>query len=494
MCMMLNVLIGRAQENVLQIAPATVGIGVSKASIDLQMNNTDPYLAMQFDIYFPEGMTLADGKKPFGSLSKKRFPYTEDYDEEEDVTTYTFEHAVEFRRKTGFCRFVISPNTVSFIKGNSGSLVKLYVQTSADMKPGIYPIVFKGVVFTKYDGRNTYSIRPPELTSYVVVGESGVGSSLDFSSWNGYVPSDVMEGLNTMLSSCPQLAEVDLSGIDDAGQPLSLANPNAVVYVKGQSDFSVRQKEKMRQNVVEGNVCEELALTDGSPVSFSKEFVAQRATYRRSVPSAGWYSLCLPFDAEAQDGVGVERYASVDEAAHTITFSDGCVEANKPCIFSTTATDVEFAATNVTVNSTVEAPADGPFIGTYSQTLAGSIAGCYALRSDGSGFGKADGSAYVTPFRGYLDFGQMNVGVLKLLHGGETTDLGSLSSDKDITVRIVADGVVVCAKGKPVSESVFGVDGKKVASVALLPGESTKLQLQAGVYVINNVKFKIGRK
>lgn len=44
------------------------------------------------------------------------------------------------------------------------------------------------------------------------------------------------------------------------------------------------------------------------------------------------------------------------------------------------------------------------------------------------------------------------------------------------------------------SESVFGVDGKKVASVALLPGESTKLQLQAGVYVINNVKFKIGRK
>lgn len=249
------------------------------------------------------------------------------------MTTYTFEHAVEFRRKTGFCRFVISPNTVSFINGNSGSLVKLYVQTSADMKPGIYPIVFKGVVFTKYDGRNTYSIRPPELTSYVVVGESGVGSSLDFSSWNGYVPSDVMEGLNTMLSSCPQLAEVDLSGIDDAGQPLSLANPNAVVYVKGQSDFSVRQKEKMRRNVVEGNVCEEFALTDGSPVSVSREFVAQKAIYRRSVPSAGWYSLCLPFDAEARDGVGVERYASVDEAAHTIMFSGGSVEANKPCIW-----------------------------------------------------------------------------------------------------------------------------------------------------------------
>ena len=193
------------------------------------------------------------------------------------------------------------------------------------------------------------------------------------------------------------------------------------------------------------------------------------------------------------EGISVERYVSLDESAETITFEKGSIEADHPCIFNADkAMEVEFTATDVAIAATSNVLSEGPFIGTYQENEAGSITGCYALRSDGSGFGKTDNTASVSPFHAYIDAGGMNANVLRIIHGGNVTDINGVQSDENLDVKVVADGIIVRAGKKPVSECLFSVDGRKITEVVLQSGETKEVKLPAGVYVINNVKFKIG--
>ena len=86
----------------------------------------------------------------------------------------------------------------------------------------------------------------------------------------------------------------------------------------------------------------------------------------------------------------------------------------------------------------------------------------------------------------------MNANVLRIIHGGNVTDINGVQSDENLDVKVVADGIIVRAGKKPVSECLFSVDGRKITEVVLQSGETKEVKLPAGVYVINNVKFKIG--
>ncbi len=478
----------RAQEDVLQIVPTKIAADGNTKVLQLEMENTVPYLAFSFDIYFPEGISLSDRSKPYGSLSKDRYPYTEVYDELEDVTTTTFEHDVVFRRNSGFASFAVSPNSISEIKGNSGTVLRIYIDLAAGLAPGLYPIKLKNIVFSRKTSTGAVSVRVPEVSTFVMVGNPEMTGTLDLSALTGYLPKDVAGGIATLLADKAGVTGIDLTGVTGAGDGVTVSNPNALIYATPDTDFS-RIQVNSNSNTVVGDVCENLVLTDGQPFGTDRDFTANTVTYSRTVPAAGWYSLCLPFAADTPEGVTVERLTEVDAASGVVTFEEGAVEALKPCIFKTAATEVTFSATNVSFTATPETLADGVFIGTLKGVPAGGLTGCFALRSDGTGFGRANSTAYVTPFRGYIDASVSSANTLRLEHGTETTAIGDNVYAEDLSIDVSQPGCcTVTAGSKSVEVSIYAVDGSRLATAALSAGASKTFSLPSGIYIVNNKK------
>lgn len=450
------------------------------------MNNTDPYLALQFNIYLPEGISLRSGTKPYVSLPKDRFPYTEEFDEEENVTTTTFNHAVQFARHGEYTTFVISPNDLSYIKGNSGTILKIYVVDST-ATPGLYPIKFKNVVFTKYENKKMVSVNPPDVSTFLVVGSPVIGTKADLTSLSGYIPADVCTATNTWLTARPDITELDVSNVDDAGKAITVPNKNALYYVKQGSAYADILSAVESANVVKGSNCERFVLTDDYPVNISKPFTAASVTYQRTIPAAGWHSLCLPFAADIPNGVTVEKFSTMDSGSNTIDFSSASVmEANMPYIFKAQETTLTFSASNAAIGTTPASIADNVFTGTYQTIGAGSIQGCYALRLDGTGFGIADGTAYVPPFRAYVCIAS-SAKSFTIIHDDDVTSINDVSS-RNVNVSVYGNDVLVKNAATYSTVNVFGADGRWIKHLTLSPSECQHVNLPSGIYFFNKTK------
>lgn len=458
-----------AQEDILQIIPTTLTANGKAQKIELQMNNTASYLALQFSIFLPKGITLRT-PKPFGTLPKTRFPYTEEYDEDETITT--FAHSVEFnleKSQIGNCdgKFAISSNGEDYISGNSGTILRLYVIPEEGLADGIYPIMLDTVAFAKFENNRVISVRPSRSTSYIIVGNPETKGKLDLSGFEGYMPNDICAAMNEWLADKDGVTEIEMSNVSDAGHAITPGNPNTLIYAAENSDFAAKQIESQKQNVVTGNSCSTLVLTDGFPIGISKEFSAEKAQYSRTVPSAGWYSLCLPFSAETPEGVNVERYQSFDSESNTLNFETGTVEANKPCIFQTAEQTVTFTASDCVINTTPEELTDGDMVGTYQNMNAGSLTGMYALRSDGTGFASTTENTKAQPFRAFVCVASAAKSLNANHVGATAIDSPQTSQNREL----LQNAPVYTLDGRRVSDSLQG--------------------LSQGIYIINNTKVLI---
>lgn len=478
----------QAQENLLQIVPKALEANGKAQVIELEMNNTFDYLAMQFDLYLPEGISLREGAKPFGSLPKNRFPYTEEYDELEDVTITTFAHAVQFVRHADYTAFVISPNDLSYIKGYSGTILRLYVVAEEGLADGVYPIRLEDVVFTKFEDGKMVSVRPPVVSTYVTVGNPAPDGRLDLSGLTGYLPNDVAAATSLTIAGQSGITEVLLTGIDDGTSPITLGSTNALLHVKPESEFAAKQLAAGHANIVSGGICKSLVLTDRMPFGTSTAFTAEKASYRRTLPAAGWYSLCLPYPCPTPEGITVERFKEFNAAAGTITFESGAIESDKPCIFRSDATDVEFAATNVAISPTTATPTDGAFTGSYLGMAAGTITGCYGLFADGTGFGRTSATAYVDPFRAIATVAS-EAKTIKAVHGGTTAI--SLPTTAALSVAGGKGCLTIANGGKTRKVTVTSASGMLMEEMELGTGESRTIRLCPGVYVVDNKKTVI---
>ncbi len=476
----------QAQENLLQTLPASLEASGKAQVVELQMHNTEEYLAMQFSLYLPDGIALRDGAKPFGTLPKNRFPYTEEYDELEDVTTTTFAHSVQFARREGYTTFAISPNDLSAIKGNSGTILRLYVVPEEGLEEGFYPVRIEDVTFTKYEGNKMVSVKVPHaVSSYVTIGSMETGARADLSGMAGYVPKDVCAAMNSWLAGKGGVTELDMSGVDSAGDVILPSNPNAMVYVKEASEYAESLLAARPENIVEGSVCKRLSLADGYAFGATKAFTAAEADYHRTVPAPGWYSLCLPFAAAPASGVAVERFSSVDASAASVTFVEGGIEADVPCIFHTDATEVGFSAENVEIAATPADLHDGVFAGAYTKTGEGSMEGAYALKADGTGFGTAGATAYADPFRAYVRLAG-GAKTIKLVHGNATNIDAVAENGLSITAQ---EGMLAVKSDAGRHDvAVCTVDGRSVMNLTVSEGERKTVALPAGMYLINNKK------
>ncbi|MBR6417186.1 MAG: hypothetical protein IKS36_00085, partial [Bacteroidales bacterium] len=335
--------VGAKAEDVLGIVPKTVAYGKPAQSIQISMTNASEVSAVQFDLYLPEGMAYSSVSGVAARLigTRKALVYdieTDDYVVEEVSQDYAtvasnkqpdgsvsilLVPAIydEYDEETGEAASVSSP-----IKGYSGNIITLTVNTTGLSSDGVYPIVLKDVTLSSSEGTVA---RYDVVTSYVAVAAkaSNVAPALENEdlALEGYVPSFVTAALANAMSTT-----LDLSAVTGIGGTLTLKDGVELVPP-------------------------------------TEEITIPEVTYTRTTGNT-YGTICLPYAVEPDATV---KYYAVDGLADgKLSLTElAKVEAGTPAIFEKQSGDgVTATATNVSipvVDSHVSG-ADVQLIGTYT--------------------------------------------------------------------------------------------------------------------------------
>lgn len=298
-------------EDVLQVTPFATTAGVVEdewKTFSIEMNNTQEYTALQFDLYLPEGLTLIE-EGPM-ELNADRFPgYVR-------KGVFYPEHEYECTKKDDRHYLItLYHSDFGVIKESEGELLIFYYETSSDMADGYYPITVSGTVLT-IDSHN--QVKPATSTSFVKIGEP---EKFDASLLSGYIPSFV-------VSSIPRdEAAYDFSHVDEMAADFTPTNPNAIQYVKAESSYAA----VATGNVVVDGVCENLVLTDGYSFAAPESFTATKASYTRNAAN-DWGTICLPYAVESNGSVQFYQLKEVEEDAFVFGKVAG-LAAGEPGVF-----------------------------------------------------------------------------------------------------------------------------------------------------------------
>ncbi|MBO5466192.1 MAG: Ig-like domain-containing protein [Prevotella sp.] len=414
-------------------------------TVTLDLCNPDvEFTAFQCDLYLPDGLNV--------DLNRRGTAYNFSFNADADRTDATYHTLSSAKQEDGSIRILCYSTTNEIFLGEEGALLNIPLTADATLKSGVYELSLANIVLTYANG---VKVKPEAYKGSILVGDGG---EVKIVKLYGRYTADVLDVFSAALSLNTQITSIDLMetvSLEESGA-LTTGNPNTLIYL---SESMMLANES---NIVRGEQCSNIQLTDGCPFNVDKSFTATAATYQRTLAKEGWYSLCLPYVANKPAGVTVERFSELDASAGTVVFSEGDIAANVPCIFNAPAGNITFSASDVEIVKTPEKMNDGAFVGVYDKTGEGAIAGSYALFADGSGFGIAGTTAYAEPFRAYIEAESSNAKTLRLIHG-ETT------------------GVELLEKEAGERSDIYSIDGRYA-------GRSIE-QLPKGIYIINNKKL-----
>lgn len=444
--------------------------------ISFQLNSSQAYWGIQFEMKLPDGMTLddTDGADPF-ELSIDRFPYTK------RGSKVTFKHGVAYGKRKddpSWYIVVISPNdNTSYISAGDGECFYAYVKTDADMKPGVYPIYIRSALMVVTTSLYT---RPAASTSYCTIGDATLPQTAKVSlpDFTGQIPSWVVSDLSKELNQNTALRELDLPNVDMLDADFSLANPNALIYVNADSKYAQKQEEEEIpvNNIVavsdDNASCRNLVLDENYGFNCTTPFKASQAILHRQGLSRGWNTLCLPFELNEEqvkkawgDDAQVQHFA--DFSNNTINFevANEATSANTPCLLylGEDKDNTNWAFNEVLVCPTSQSASivhEGvSFVGNLNGRI--SAQGIYGITTDN--MLKIGGTnAHINGFRAFFDLSpQLNSQAIQVAYEGDITSI---------------DAITQSCK----AQRIFSVDGRQV-----------NMPTQCGVYIINNKKVFI---
>ena len=241
-------------ENILSVVPkgGLVAGTYSGNDLAINLNNEEPIVGIQFDIYLPEGwsttstrvkiypnFTEASEEAPTNGTRNAYY----DSNEEMYMVAQTAYVAVGCDASAdyeggGTCTRVITISTSAYpYSGTEGQIMQLTVKPDASAN-GVYPIVFKNV---KIAGTEGLQLTIPCLTSYVKVG-TPTDATLAL---EGVIPSFV----NTALASETGISTLDLSAVTASNGTFTYVDGREVVEptaeVKGNVAYTRAAQEKV---------------------------------------------------------------------------------------------------------------------------------------------------------------------------------------------------------------------------------------------------------
>lgn len=316
------------------------------------------------------------------------------------------------------------------IASDAGCILKLGLwYTDEDDAPlvndGIYELNIRNIVLTDTEGNKLYA--KPSWNYYKV----GTAAKGDFS----------LSGDYTSIDLCDMTVDETTS--------LSLANPNAIIYIASGKSI------KNNQNVVSGTTCNKLVLTDGYDFMTSKAFTAQNAQYSRSVPSS-YGTIVLPF---APTNTNAKFYELTNSSDDCLQFEEVSTPvAGVPYLF--TATSGVFSAQNVSVSlqdPVSKSSNDWTMTGTYANKVFTATDDVFEV--SGGELHKNAGTINVGSFRAYIT-GTATSGHIKILNPSHLviTDLDNEEVDKLVETGDNIELTDGAYKNISINEDVEGVN------------------------------------
>ena len=443
------------------VLPFTLEAGEEKEVQILLDNPNDAFTGVQFDLYLPEGVSVAMDNEGYyyvdlGSRTNNRNHVLPECSLLED----------------GGLRVVCYSNSNKTFKNEEGDILVLTIVGDENLSEGVCELSIENIVLSRPDVTNN---KPSDYVASILSGDGGAIPALVL---HGVYTADVLDDFSTTLATNKIVTSIDLTeavSVDDSGV-LTTGNPNTLIYL---SENEVLANES---NVVCGGECDNLVLTDGYAFSTPVSFEALQATYTRTLSNMKWNALYLPFDisVDALENCNIASFTTMnlhDDNSVTMTATineAGTLHANTACLIRMKSGVEELCVTenNVTVwaEQNTESYTNGSkkasVTGVYSETIASEIAGAYAM-SDGALKQAADENQKLNPFRFYLLLtdNDVPVQVSALKSIGINVDGDGTSSISPVQSTIDESHVVYDLQGRRVdipSKGVYIVNGKKV--------------------------------
>ena len=193
-------------DNVIYIEQTEALVG-SETTLSIKMKNTAQIRGFQFDMYLPEGVTVAQDNKGrlAASLNTSRL-------EDGDDHTLTVG-----RMADGSYRFLCGSIYEETFTGNDGEIISLTLDVDDDMEEGDYPLVLKNVKLTENDISKKYLTDEVRSTLTIIdytLGDINGDGAVDVSDYIGianYILGNTPVGFNERAADVNQDGSIDVS-------------------------------------------------------------------------------------------------------------------------------------------------------------------------------------------------------------------------------------------------------------------------------------------
>ena len=350
--------------NSIQMTPfkTTAGIVSAKTNvINIELVNSDDIYAIQFYLYLPEGMSLP--RRSSGSL------YTTLDEEVEDDLEFTC--GSSYNSTENYYTVMVYTTTSNVIPKGRCSLLSIRYTTESSMADGVYPVIIRT---TKIETGAHVQTITPETSSYVVIGNA-MPDHIDLSGMTGYIPSFVVDKLN--------------------------------------SDMSASTKSLNLSSITVDNLGADIVAPSGSEMLW---YTSDKASLNRTFTANKWTSVCLPVTLEVSSLLGtpvVKKMESYDDTEGTITLADvTTMEKGKPYMIKSGSDSQLFGNVSISDSESATESEAGSFVsgnmsmkGTYQDKVVSSTdTETYYGFSGGSFIGVTKGgTGRVKSFRAYLE-------------------------------------------------------------------------------------------
>ena len=414
----------------MEVIPFAIAPGEEKEVEVVLFNPDDAFTGMQFDLTLPEGISLvSDEDGYFVSLGSR---------------TTSRKHTIEAQLQAdGTIRVMAYSNRNSNFSGSEGDVAILTLKADDQLKAGVYDVQLHNIILSQANGGDIDQQEPADYEGSILSGTLAE---------NPVIKGDITAEAANVISAAvtKDVTHIDLTlaakVADDA--VFTTANPNTLI-------LAAAGTQNASKNVVAGDVCANLVLSDASAFAAPKTFTASQVSFSTNVNE--YKTLTLPFNADVPEGFSASNATSVTGTTVNLE-STSTINANSPVLIEGEGT-LELKATNAVVNATGDAALiNGMLSGTFKSIPA--PVGSYVLQKQNGTAGfylVADVQPTVNAFRAHLNVPNSDVKLYTF--GDEATGIS-------LTPALLEEGTIYYnVSGQRMSRMQKGiniVNGKKI--------------------------------
>ena len=305
-------------DNVVYIGKVNVCVG-ELVTLSVKMKNTVPIQGFGFDLYLPDGVTIAKDEDGFNRVTLSTERTTE------KKTNYFDSNIMA----DGALRVLASSTGGYIIDGNDGEIVKIVVAINDEMEEGFYPIILKNIVLTDSEA-NGYETDMVKTTLAVV------NKDTDISSLDNVVYIEKTEGRigsqQTLSVKMKNTAEIQGFGFD-------LYLPEGVTVAKDEDGFnrvslSTERTTEKKTDYFDSNIMADGALrvlassTGGYTISGTDGEIVQVVVNISETMEEGDYPVILKEIALSDNNSQGYETAYVKSTLTVSSYTPGDVDGN----------------------------------------------------------------------------------------------------------------------------------------------------------------------